>query len=375
MATPKEYAQILYYGTQADYEKAATVKDSWKLFFCTDTGKLYKGTVDFTDSVVVAAERPATPIIGKIYLITGTQTVETYRNNEWQVLSYRDVLKSSVDGEDNPISTIDSNSTDNQMVSAKNVYLAIQEAVGGGAVVNDISASTDTDNTIIVTKGDGSTSTVQPKGVAHSPSWNTATRVLTIPVQGAADLVVNIGKDLVLKRGYYDGTNKEIVLVLNDEEETEIRVDVADLIDIYVGSTDADGIDINVTTAASGASTISATLHISTAANQGLTVEDDGLFVDISDFATHDEATAALNAATAAQATANSATAAIAILNGDSATAGSVDKKIADTVANYVTTATYNTGTAALNADIEQNTVDIAALAAAATGSTAWGTF
>jgi hypothetical protein len=374
MATPKDYTQILYYGTQADYEKSATVKDNYKLFFCTDTGKLYKGTVDFTDSIVVAAERPATPIIGKIYLISGTQTVETYRNNAWQVLAYRDVLKSGLD-EERPVSTIDSSSTDNQLASAKNVYLAIQEAIGGGTVVTNVTASDSTDNTIIVTKGDGSTATVQPKGVAHSPSWNETNRVLTIPVQGASDLVVNIGKDLVLESGRYDSATHEIVLVLNDAEQTEIRVNVGDLIDEYVGSTDADGIDINISTAASGASTISATLHISETANNGLTVESDGLFVDTSDFATKAEATAALNAATAAQSTANAATAAIEIINGDSTTAGSTDKKIADAVANYVSTATFNTTTAALSGDIEQNTVDIAALAAAATGSSAWGTF
>ena len=374
MATPKDYSQILYVGTQADYEKAATVKDSYKLFFCTDTGKLYKGTVDFTDSIVVAAERPATPIIGKIYLISGTQTVETYRNNAWQVLAYRDVLKSTLD-DDTPVTTIDATSTDNQLASAKNVYLAIQEAIGGGTVVTNVSASSSADNTIIVTKGDGSTATVQPKGVVHSPTWNDTNRVLTIPIQGASDLVVNIGKDLVLESGHYDSTTHEIVLVLNDAEQTEIRVAVGDLIDEYVGSTDADGIDINISTASSGASTISATLHISSASNNGLSVESDGLFVDTSDFATKDEATAALNAATAAQSTANSATAAIEVINGDASTTGSTDKKIADAVANYTSTATFNTTTAALNEDIGQNTVDIAALAAAATGSSAWGTF
>ena len=376
-ATPKTYASILYYGTQSAYDDIAT-KDNNKLYFCTDTGKIYKGAIDFTNSVIVTASRPESPVAGKIYVITTTETVETYANNAWQVLNYKKV-ESALDAQDNPVSTIGAASTDDEVASAKNVYLAIQEAIeeitGGGTVVKSVAAGTAT-NTIVVTKGDDSTSSFNVKGVVTEPTWNDSTRVLTLPVAGGSDVTVNIGKDLVLESGRYDAATESIILVLNDEEHTEITIPVGDLIDIYVGSTDAGGIDVSVSTAASGPSTISASLNLSTASGQGATFAADGLLVDLSSYAltsyVDDGVNAATAAAAAAQATADAATAAIDILNGGTAVTGSVDKKIADALADYVSTSTFNTTTAAMNADIEQNTVDIAALSNAVC---AWQTF
>lgn len=376
-ATPKTYASILYYGTQSAYNDIAT-KDANKLYFCTDTGKIYKGAIDFTNSVIVTASRPESPVAGKIYVITTTETVETYANNAWQVLNYKKV-ESALDAQDNPVSTIGAASTDDEVASAKNVYLAIQEAIeeitGGGTVVKSVAAGT-ASNTIVVTKGDDSTSSFGVKGVVTDPTWNDSTRVLTLPVAGGSTVTVNIGKDLVLESGRYDAATQSIILVLNDEDETEITIPVGDLIDIYVGSTDAGGIDVSVSTAAAGPSTISASLNLSTAAGQGASFAADGLLVDLSNYAMTSYVDNGVNAATAAaaaaQATADAATAAIDILNGGTAVTGSVDKKIADALADYVSTSTFNTTTAAMSADIEQNTVDIAALSNAVC---AWQTF
>ena len=371
------YASILYYGTQQAYADLAT-KDPKKLYFCTDTGKIYKGAIDFTNSVVVTATRPESPVAGKIYIITSTETVETYANSAWQVLNYKKV-ESTLDGQDNPVSTIGAASTDDEVASAKNVYLAIQEAIeeitGGGTVVKNVAAGTAT-NTIVVTKGDDSTSSFNVKGVVTEPTWNDSTRVLTLPVAGGTDVTVNIGKDLVLESGRYDAATQSIILVLNDPEQDEISIPVGDLIDTYVGSTDAGGIDVSVSTAASGASTISASLNLSSASGQGASFAADGLLVDLSNYALTSYVDAGVNAATAAaaaaQTTANSATSALEILNGGTGVSGSVDKKIADALASYVTTTDFNTTTSAIASTVSDNTANIAALAAATTD---WGTF
>ena len=88
MAT-KTYPNILKYGLQASYD-ALGVKDSNVLYFCTDTKKIYKGDIDFTDSVVLAATKPATGIIaGKLYVLADTGTVEVYAGGAWHVVAIR----------------------------------------------------------------------------------------------------------------------------------------------------------------------------------------------------------------------------------------------------------------------------------------------
>ena len=75
------YTGILKYGTQAAYEALGAKVDSC-LYFCTDTGKLYKGSVDFSNSSVIAASKPAAPVVGKIYILADTKTAEIYDGAE-----------------------------------------------------------------------------------------------------------------------------------------------------------------------------------------------------------------------------------------------------------------------------------------------------
>ena len=57
MAANITIANILKAGLQAAYNQLET-KDANTLYFCTDTGKMYKGEVDFTESVKVVATKP-----------------------------------------------------------------------------------------------------------------------------------------------------------------------------------------------------------------------------------------------------------------------------------------------------------------------------
>ena len=116
MAT-KTYPNILKYGLQASYDALGS-KDSNVLYFCTDTKKIYKGDIDFTDSVVLAATKPATSIIaGKLYVIADTGTVEVYSGGAWHVVSY-------------PVATtISAASDDVHVATAKAVYDYVDDAI------------------------------------------------------------------------------------------------------------------------------------------------------------------------------------------------------------------------------------------------------
>lgn len=148
------------------------------------------------------------------------------------------------------------------------------------------------DGAFTVTPTTGDAYDVSVSGVVTTPTWNSTTRVLTLPVNGGTAVEVNIGRDLVLKSGYYDVTNKQIVLVLNDDDETEVRVDVADLIDIYTGgSTDTASVDVTN-------NVITASVKLDDAAGNAIeVVSGKGLRVDLSAYAL-DENLSALATAT-----------------------------------------------------------------------------
>ena len=106
------FKTILKSGLQANYNAIET-KDADVLYFCTDTQKIYKGDVDYTNSVVPVSTKPTNPAAGKVYVIEDTDTVEAYINDEWVVLSY-------------PTATsVDENSDDLHVVTAKAVSDAI----------------------------------------------------------------------------------------------------------------------------------------------------------------------------------------------------------------------------------------------------------
>lgn len=394
--TPKTYANILKYGTYANYQALET-KDSNVLYFCTDVGKVFKGTIDFTESIIYSAERPVSPIAGKIYVIAATDTVEAYIAGNWKVLSYP-TLKSTTTGEPGEevdVSTISSSSTDMQVVSAKNVYLAIEEAKaeieGGANVVKNITTNSGTENyaKFVVTKGNNSTSEITVPGVATKPTWDGTARVLTIPIAGEVNPVeVNIGKDIFIDpeaENGYDPDTGDIVIYLNDgtasSDPTEIRIPAGELLTIYNGY-ESNTVNLHIVTNQDPVThkeqySIVADAKVSTAAGNIISVNsstgtEGGLYasVDLTPYVTNtDFQTYQNNMSTVISGLETSIgnnTSAINILNGDTATSGSVAKAVLDATNPLDTRLTTAEG------DIDQVEADLAALA---TATTAWGTF
>jgi len=317
------YNKVLLAGLQASYNAMAS-HDANVLYFCTDTGKLYKGDVDFTNSVVAADTKPGTPVAGKIYVLADTNTIETYVNGAWVVLSYP------------MVTAVDKNSDDMHVASAKAVYnaitAAIAEVTGGDAIIKNVAAGA-ADAQVVVTKGDDTTSTVTVPGVVTTPTWDTATRKLTLPVSGGATIEVNIGKDIFLDPeadNKYNPETGNIELHLNDG--TELIIPASALVDVYTGGTTN-----SAKTTVGDDNVIKVDVVVDPVEGNALVLTEAGLKVDLSNYYTESETEAlvktAKDAADAAQAQADTNKTAIATLNGDSTTEGSVDKKVADAVA------------------------------------------
>ena len=371
--TPKTYPNILKYGLQASYDGLAS-KDANVLYFCTDTKKIYKGTVDFTDSVVYSTKAAdvTAPIVGKLYVFSATGTCEVYTGTEWKVVSY-------------PITTtIDAASDDVHVPSAKAVYDFVQDeissAMTGTDVVKSIKSTDGTEGSITYTTGDGVDHDVALKGVVTTPSYDATTRKFTFPVVGGSDVSVELGKDVFIDpAGNNRYENGNIYLYLNDgsegSEATELVIPVTSLVTDYFGD-DTDSIEVDID---NGTHKVTAkavlrqdTSDFTNALKLSTAEGAKGLYVDLS------EVNAAIKAL---QDRVTTAEGKLDVLEGDVNTENSVDWKIAQestilktgvikTAQDTADKAVSDAANAQAKAD--QNEADIAALA---TATTVWGTF
>ena len=363
------YPRILKTGLQSNYNALLT-KDETVLYFCTDSGKIYKGSTDFTNSIIVAGSKPSTPIMGKIYVLADSNTVEFYTGTAWKVISY-------------PItSSIDIGSDDLHVASAKAVYDAIQEAISGFADSKDSvkSLKAGSNNaTLTLVKGDDSESSVIVPGVVTTPIWNETTRKLTLPVSDGTSVEVNIGKDIFLDpsaNNRYDANSKSIIIYLNDgtdsSESTEIIIPAADLIDVYTGTNTTSAI-----TTVSDDNKISVSIVLNPDTENAIKLTDQGLMVNLSAYAKLDEVNGQIDSvrtiAQNAYTEAGKNTTAIEIINGSETTSGSIKKIVKDStdplIAEDARMGTRITNLEAASAITNEN------VSALADASTTWGSF
>ncbi len=377
------YNQIHRYGTQAQYDALET-KNSNYLYFTSDTHKLYKGTVDYTDNLIQVATVPATGVAGKIYFETSTGCVKAYIGNAWEVISYP--ISQDINGASPSAAAVPSEAA---------VVDYVAEVIGTSSdVVKSVAQKLDGQDApvagqLVVTKADDSTTDVKLAGLTVNPTWNPETRQLVLPVTQAdgttSNVTVNIGKDIFLKSGTYDSETKEIVLVLNDDDETEIRIPASALYNDYTGgSTNTATVSIDGTT-----HEITTGVKVDSAAGNAITVvagEGGGLRVDLSAYATTasvesvrdnlqgqiDATTATLSATTASLGTLtdnyNATTAALDDLTTNyNATTAALDTLTTNYNATTAALDTLTTNYNATTVQVAENTADIAALATAAT--------
>ena len=284
MAANITYTQILRTGTQAQYDAISTPNSNY-LYWCSDTRKIYKGAIDFSEYAAVVSARPQSPVAGKIYIITNDGTTETWNGSAWTVISKTNVT------------SIDASSTDAQVPTAKAVYDFVEQEIAGFSTdaVSDIATGT-ADGTIKFSTADDKTTyqNVTVHGVVVTPSYDPVTRTITLPVSDGNDVVIALGKDIFIDPDApngYDPATQEIVLYLNDgsgsgDPDTEIRIPAAGLVDVYTGGTTT-----SATVTVGSDNTITATVRLkadSTGFTNALQLDttDGGLYVDLGAYAT-----------------------------------------------------------------------------------------
>lgn len=258
--------------TQGQYDGLES-KDNNTLYFITDTGRIYKGSIDLTESVIISSASISADaaIKNKLYVNPDTLVCSfTVDGVNWKQL----IPGYLTDGAN--WASADSG----KFATIGLIKKGIKEAIA--AITFDNSTGT----IKIADEGQGAILT----GVAHNPSYDTEVRKLTIPVYGsetAVEVTIPDFKDKFVKTGeYHDdfeyptGTHHYKVIVLTIENQVEpVIIPAEALVNIYT----ADNTDKNVKITVTEDNKISAMITLDPDTNNALKYDDTkGFIVNIS---------------------------------------------------------------------------------------------
>ena len=244
------------------------------LYYLTDTHEIYRGSVPFTEAVILFSdddELPEQPARRKIYLNTTTGEGKIYTGTEWKTV----------------IAPIDSTVTSGgtNPVNSAAVIAYVTEAISDVSASENIVANvtyTDTTKVLTVSKADGSSAQLTLNGLACTLEYESATGQLSIKDVSGSVLgsPINLDLERFVQSGTYDPESKNIKLVFNDNENPVV-IPVGDLVDTY---TAADSTSVHMTVSSN-----QFTAEVIVAATEGnmLKSTEDGLFVAATDLSNY----------------------------------------------------------------------------------------
>ena len=139
------YPKVLKIGTQAAYNAIAS-KDETVLYFTSDTHKIYRGDVDFTEYAKVVATLPSATAdlaVGTIYLAEDTGKVSFYDGSDWYTVSYPTVT-----------SFDDESADDNHVATTEAIVEYVASVIGGSSDVVKSLAAGSTPGVVTYTTAD-----------------------------------------------------------------------------------------------------------------------------------------------------------------------------------------------------------------------------
>lgn len=252
-----------HYVTSTEYNAASTeTKTADKLYFLSDTKQIYRGTELFTEACSLVAEYPATPAVGRLYILSTTLEGKIYNGTAWQTVIQ-------------PVqATVDANDTA-KPVSGKAVADYVTDAIAdvtgdaSGAVKN---AAYGAGQKLTFTKNDETTFEVEITDLPVDLVYDSDSGLLQLKDNdgNAVGTGINLDLERFVKSGSYDPNTKKITLVFNDEADP-VEIDASALVDVYTG---AESTSATVTVGTDN--TIKAEVKLATKSDNALSVDADG---------------------------------------------------------------------------------------------------
>ena len=258
-----------HYVTRSAFDSAKEAdKTSDKLFFLSDTHEIYRGTENFTQSVILVEEDPATPAVGKLYVNSTTLEGKIYNGTVWTTV---------IQPVQSTLTTTDAAKPVSGKAVADYVKGQIATVTGSSTLVSGV-AYTAASNALTVTKADKTTENIPLTNVAADLIYDSKTGKLS--VKNAAGTAIGTGVKLDLERfikeASYDSETHMITLTFNDTTDP-LTIDVGDLVDTYTAKSSTT-VSLTVT-----GNEFTAEAIVSSAAGNMLRKTDAGLFVAATD--------------------------------------------------------------------------------------------
>lgn len=259
--------------TQSAFD-AADTKSATKLYFVTDTGRIFKGSSEVTKSVnfVEGSVFPeaSAAVQGRLYIDKSSYEIRTtFDGSTWMTVS-----PGYISDYGNWVPT----NTDGMLATKAVIKQAIADAIAGVELELAYDAAIGK-----ITVGQQEATLTN---VAHDVTWNSDSATLTVKMFGQAeDLVVEIGKEKFVKSGKYYENYPETgepthhnVIVLEVENGDPIIIPAEALVNVYT----ADNINKDIVVTVSSDNKISAAAKIDPVEGNALVSSASGLKVDLS---------------------------------------------------------------------------------------------
>lgn len=211
--------------TRAVYDAASVSdKSAEKLFFLSDTHEIYRGTENFTESVVLYTTEPTVKAVGKLYVDANTLEGKIWNGTAWTTV-IQPVQAAIISGDTS------------KPVSSKAVEDYVQDQIsavtGSDGLVASVGYVAES-NSLTVAMADGSSDTIPMTNVAADLVYDAASGLLQ--VKNAAGTTIGTGINLDLERfvksATFNAETSTIILTFNDDEDP-IEIPVGDLVDTY----------------------------------------------------------------------------------------------------------------------------------------------
>ena len=243
-------------GTYAQYV-SLTQKSDDTLYFL-DNGQLFKGSVSYSDQIVVVSALPSTLVAGKVYVNTTDKSVTYYDGTSSTV-----VVPATVGtiGDSTPDTDLANVKAIKDFVAAEIAKIPAQvdytvivddETAGTGektkqTIKQGKSGSEKEVGTIIVPDLKMEVKAAPNDGYLKTYQFTYGTGS-TFEIDIPKDLVVTAGEIIVVNNsspisGLTDGTYLKLTIANQTEP---VYIDVKDLCDVYTGKTATDGVSVSV---------------------------------------------------------------------------------------------------------------------------------
>lgn len=232
--------KVNFYALTSTQYGGIGTKDQNTLYFLTDTGRILKGDVDVTYAVVTVASTPeaSAAIANKLYINTTDLSLQiTTDNLNWVTLTpgYLTDGANWAQADSKKLATIGL------------IKKGIQEAIDAIDTTLGFATSTGT-----VTVND---KTAILEGVAHGVSYDQSQMVLTIPVYGGDNVVVNIPKDKFVTAGQFyedypaegEPTHHNVIVLTIDNQVEPVVIPAESLVNVYTADNEGKDIEITIT--------------------------------------------------------------------------------------------------------------------------------